>query len=179
MDDQQLVRLSKRLSKHLRHDPAAAGLVLDEAGWVEVDAVLTALGMSREQLAEVVARNDKRRFSFDGTGTRVRANQGHSVAVDLGLPTAEPPEILYHGTVAAALPSIRAEGLRPMRRHAVHLSPDEETARRVGARRGAPVILRVAAGRMAAAGHVFQLSANGVWLTDAVPPEYLGPAVAQ
>ncbi|MGC7099859.1 RNA 2'-phosphotransferase [Amycolatopsis lurida] len=174
MDQRQVVRLSKQLSKHLRHDPAAAGLVLDDAGWADVDAVLDALGMTREQLAEVVSRNDKRRFSFDGSGTRVRANQGHSVAVELGLPVADPPEFLYHGTVAAALPSIRAEGLRPMRRHAVHLSPDEETARRVGARRGAPVILRVAAGRMAEAGHSFQLSANGVWLTDAVPPEYLG-----
>ncbi|AXB48576.1 RNA 2'-phosphotransferase [Amycolatopsis albispora] len=168
-----MVRLSKRLSRHLRHDPGAVGLELDEAGWADVGAVLEALGMSREQLTEVVARNNKQRFSFDGTGTRIRANQGHSVAVELGLPTAEPPEFLYHGTVAAALPAIRAEGLRPMRRHAVHLSPDEETARRVGARRGAPVILRVAAGRMAEAGHSFQLSANGVWLTDAVPPEYL------
>ncbi|MGA6166824.1 RNA 2'-phosphotransferase [Amycolatopsis magusensis] len=173
MEERQLVKLSKRLSKVLRHDPASVGLELDAAGWVAVDELLAAVRMTRAQLEEVVARNDKRRYAFDGSGTRIRANQGHSVAVELELPVADPPEFLYHGTIAASLPAIRAEGLRPMSRHAVHLSPDEETARRVGSRRGKPVILRVAAQRMAAAGHVFHLSENGVWLTDAVPPEYL------
>ncbi|MFI6032071.1 RNA 2'-phosphotransferase [Amycolatopsis magusensis] len=173
MEERQLVKLSKRLSKVLRHDPASVGLELDAAGWVAVDELLAAVRMTRAQLEEVVARNDKRRYAFDGSGTRIRANQGHSVAVELELPVADPPEFLYHGTIAASLPAIRAEGLRPMSRHAVHLSPDEETARRVGSRRGKPVILRVAAQRMVAAGHVFHLSENGVWLTDAVPPEFL------
>lgn len=118
-----------------------------------------------------MAVNDKRRFTVDGD--RIRANQGHTVTVDLELPPAEPPAYLYHGTVARHLDAIRAEGLRPMFRHHVHLSPDRETATRVGARRGRPVVLSVDAGAMHHDGLVFHVSANGVWLTDAVPPRYL------
>lgn len=178
MNEKQLVRVSKRLSLHLRHAPGKIGLVLGPGGWVAVDELLDALArhghrVSREELAEVVARNDKKRFAFDDTGTMIRANQGHSVPVDLGLPEAVPPDVLFHGTVAAALPAIRREGLRPMRRHHVHLSPDEPTATRVGARRGKPVVLRVDAARMAGDGHRFFRSDNGVWLVAAVPPEYL------
>lgn len=173
MNEKHLTRISKRMAKHLRHDPAAAGLTLSPDGWASVDALLRALSITREELDEVVERNNKRRFAFDETGTRIRASQGHSVAVDLGLPDATPPGILYHGTISPFLDAIFHEGLRPMNRHAVHLSATPETARTVGARRGKPVILRVDAAAMTAAGHTFQVSANGVWLTPAVPPQYL------
>ncbi|MFJ9778034.1 RNA 2'-phosphotransferase [Amycolatopsis sp. NPDC101161] len=173
MNEKETTRISKRLSLHLRHDPAAIGLTLSPDGWAPVDALLRALAITREQLDEVVETNNKRRFAFDETGTRIRASQGHSVDVDLGLADAVPPEVLYHGTVAKFLDAILREGLRPMKRHAVHLSATVDTARTVGARRGKPVILRVDAAGMTAAGHAFQVSANDVWLTAAVPPEYL------
>jgi putative RNA 2'-phosphotransferase len=176
MDDRRTVKVSKYLSKHLRHQPGRIGLVLDEGGWVEIDTLIAAAAahgfpFTREELDHVVAANDKQRFAVDGT--RIRASQGHSVDVDLGLPPATPPPYLYHGTVARFLDAIRAEGLRPMDRHDVHLSADRETAARVGARRGRPVVLAVDAGAMHRDGHVFHVSANGVWLTRAVPPEYL------
>jgi putative RNA 2'-phosphotransferase len=178
MNEKQMVRLSKRLALHLRHAPEGIGVMLEEGGWVRVDDLLDALNrngirVGRDQLDEVVARNDKRRYAFDETGSLIRASQGHSVAVDLGLPEADPPALLFHGTVADALESIRREGLRPMRRHHVHLSATQETAIRVGARRGDPVVLRVDAHRMAADDYRFFLSANGVWLADQVPPDYL------
>jgi len=173
MNEKETIRLSKRLARHLRHDPAAIGLTLSPDGWAPVEQLLRALKITREQLDEVVETNNKRRFAFDETGTRIRASQGHSVAVDLGLADAVPPDVLYHGTVAKFLDAILREGLRPMNRHAVHLSATIDTARTVGARRGKPVILRVDAAGMAVAGHAFQVSANGVWLTAAVPPEFL------
>ncbi|MEF2276863.1 RNA 2'-phosphotransferase [Deinococcus sp. YIM 134068] len=169
MTDEQL---SRRLSYLLRHAPGDLGVTLEPGGWVPVQTILRHLRVSREQVERVVATNDKRRFSLDGE--RIRANQGHSVPVDLGLVPAVPPPVLYHGTHPEALPAIRREGLRRLSRHHVHLSPDVETARRVGARRGKPVILTVRAGDMHAAGHVFARSENGVWLVDAVPPEFLG-----
>lgn len=176
MDERRTVKVSKYLSKHLRHQPERLGLTLDAAGWVEIDDLMAACAahgfpFTRAELDHVVAANDKKRFAIDGT--RIRASQGHSVEVELGLPPATPPAYLYHGTVARALDAIRAEGLRPMNRHDVHLSPDRETATRVGARRGRPVVLSVDAGAMHRDGHVFQVSANGVWLTKAVPPRYL------
>lgn len=175
-DERRTVRVSKYLSKHLRHQPGRIGITLDEGGWVEIDELMRAAAghgfrFTRAELDHVVASNDKRRFTIDGT--RIRANQGHTVGVDLGLPPAEPPEYLYHGTVARSLDAIRSEGLRPMARHDVHLSPDRETATRVGARRGRPVVLSVHAGAMHRAGHVFRVSANGVWLTASVPPRYI------
>jgi putative RNA 2'-phosphotransferase len=176
-----VVRVGKRLSYVLRHRPDSVGLALDEAGWVDVDALLAALATSglpltRAELEQVVGADDKDRFALDGTGTRIRASQGHSVAVELGYAPRTPPPLLFHGTVERNLPAIRAEGLRPGNRHAVHLSPDAGTARRVGARRGRPVVLRVDAAAMAADGAVFTRSANGVWLVDAVPPRYLDRA---
>lgn len=173
-----MVRISKFLALHLRHRPERIGIVLDERGWVEVDELLAAaarhgFAISRDELDRVVAGNDKQRFAFDDTGWSIRANQGHSVPVELDLPVTAPPELLFHGTVARSLEAIRREGLRPMDRHAVHLSIDAETARRVGTRRGRPVVLIVAAGAMAASGHEFRVSANGVWLVNEVPPEYL------
>ncbi|WP_285503252.1 RNA 2'-phosphotransferase [Actinokineospora sp. NBRC 105648] len=173
MEDKNIIRLSKRLSKVLRHDPGSAGLTLDPAGWVAVDDLLAALRITRPALDRVVAENNKTRFAFDATGTRIRASQGHSVPVDLGLPPAVPPRVLYHGTVAAVLPAIRAEGLLPMRRQHVHLSATVETAVNVGARHGKPVVLTVAAAEMVADGHVFHVSANGVWLCAHVPARYL------
>lgn len=176
MDERRTVKVSKYLSRHLRHQPERIGIALDENGWVAVETLLSAaarhgFAITRAELDQVVAANDKRRFTVDGD--RIRANQGHTVTVDLDLPPAEPPAYLYHGTVARVLDAIRAEGLRPMARHHVHLSPDRETATRVGARRGRPLVLTVDAGAMHRAGHVFRVSANGVWLADAVPPEFL------
>ncbi|SFP71661.1 putative RNA 2'-phosphotransferase [Geodermatophilus dictyosporus] len=173
-----VVGVSKRLSSVLRHRPDSVGLVLDDAGWVDVDALLAALAahglpLTRAELDRVVAGNDKQRFALDESGTRIRASQGHSVPVDLGYPAERPPDVLFHGAPRRALPAVLTEGLRPGRRHAVHLSPDEGTARAVGARRGPAAVLRVDAAGLAAAGAVFTRSANGVWLVDAVPPDFL------
>lgn len=181
MNDKKRVRASKFLSKHLRHDPAGIGLTLEDGGWIGVDALLdgcrkAGVVLSPDDLALIVATSDKQRFAFDETGTRIRANQGHSVEIDLQLEPTSPPAVLYHGTPEAAIPAILSEGLRRMRRHHVHLSPDVATATRVGARRGRPVVLAVDAAGMARAGHVFYISANGVWLTDLVPTEFLRPA---
>jgi|SRR5581483_4192479 len=174
----RLTRISKYLSKYLRHTPQELGLTLQPGGWVPVDELLDAarshgFPISYEELVACIEANGKQRFGFDESGERVRANQGHSVAVDLYLEEKEPPEMLYHGTVERFLPSILEGGLARGKRHHVHLSKDVETARRVGARRGEPVLLRVDAGRMYRDGHTFFLSTNGVWLTDAVPPNYL------
>ncbi|MEH0970515.1 RNA 2'-phosphotransferase [Micromonospora sp. CPCC 205546] len=177
MDHRAMVRLSKRMSLALRHEPARFGLAPDRAGWVSVDDLLAALRIGRADLDAVVAGNDKQRFAVergaDGVD-RVRANQGHSIPVDLGLTASPPPARLYHGTSHVALDSIRATGLHRAGRHHVHLSPDEATARRVGARRaGELVVLTVDAAAMARDGYAFYRSANGVWLTDAVPARYL------
>lgn len=178
MDERRLVRLSKYLSRHLRHDPQRLGLTLEPGGWVRVQDLLEAcrgnnVPITRAELDEVVARNDKRRFGYDPTGTKLRASQGHSIPVDLGLAPAVPPATLFHGTNAAVVERVLAEGLRPMGRQHVHLSPTVETARTVGARRGRPVVLAVDAAGMASGGHVFWVSDNGVWLTDSVPPDRL------
>lgn len=178
MDAKTLTRRSKFLSLVLRHQPELIGIALDPAGWVDIDELIQRCGahghaLTREVVEEIVATSPKRRFAISEDGRRIRANQGHSVDVELGYEPAVPPDILYHGTVEASLVGIRATGLEKRARHHVHLSPDEATARTVGMRRGRPVILRIAAGRMVADGHVFHVSANGVWLVDAVPPEYI------
>ena len=178
MDDTRLVKLSKYLSKHLRHQPHRLGLTLAQGGWVEVEALLKActdngVPITRAELDEVVERNDKRRFGFDPQGTRIRANQGHSVEVDLQLQPVAPPGVLYHGTARQAADAIIQRGLLKMKRHHVHLSPDVETARRVGARRGPPVVFEVDAPAMHVHGFTFFRSANNVWLVDEVPPMYL------
>jgi putative RNA 2'-phosphotransferase len=178
MDAKHLVKISKYLSKHLRHEPARLGLVLAPGGWVPVEELLTAcqrahFPITQEQLEEVVAKNDKQRFSFDPSGTLIRANQGHSAEVDLQLEPVVPPEKLFHGTAEHNIEAIRCNGLQRMARHHVHLSPDVATARKVGGRHGRPVVFEVAAGHMHEQGHTFYVSANGVWLVDAVPPEFL------
>lgn len=162
----------------LRHKPETIGLTLDEAGWAAVAELLQkceqhGFPLSQAELETVVATNDKQRFAFSEDGRRIRANQGHSIEVELGYRPAEPPEFLYHGTVERFLPSIRAKGLLKGQRHHVHLSPDITTAARVGSRRGQPVILIVSSGQMYQAGYPFYQSTNGVWLTDHIPPQYL------
>lgn len=171
-------KVSKALSLWLRHAPEAGGLTLDERGWTPVAEVMAALGRAglTNEIADLhraVAENDKQRFELSEEGTRIRARQGHSIDIDLDWPLADPPEHLFHGTVERFVVPIFEQGLRPMARHHVHLSPDISTATNVGARRGDAVILRVAAGAMARAGIEFRLSSNGVWLTDTVPPAYL------
>nr|WP_062331573.1 RNA 2'-phosphotransferase [Herbidospora sakaeratensis] len=176
MDERRMVRISKYLAKHLRHEPGRIGLVLDEQGWTPVEALIAAAAahgfpFDRAELDHVVEANDKKRYVIhDGL---IRASQGHSIEVDLDLPVVEPPAVLYHGTAPAALAAIRAEGLVKMARHHVHLSPDVETATRVGARRGRPIVLTVESGRMHAEGHEFRVSANGVWLVPHVPPNFI------
>ena len=175
----KLVSTSKFLSLVLRHRPEVIGAKLDPEGWLCIDELIVQANahgkaITLELLHEVVATNDKKRFSLSEDGLRIRASQGHSVSgVELNLEQKTPPEILYHGTVAAFLDSIRDIGLQKRSRHHVHLSPDQETATKVGSRRGKPIILRVAAEIMHRDGHQFYLSANGVWLVDAVPVSYL------
>jgi putative RNA 2'-phosphotransferase len=173
------VQISKTLSYWLRHKPDAAGLQLSSDGWADVDTVLASLGREHAgcdwtELLHVVETNDKKRFELSADAGRIRARQGHSVEVDLDWPITPPPDLLYHGTVDSFLAAILVEGLRSMARHHVHLSADIETANRVGQRRGAPVILVIDARRMEKDGHVFRLTGNGVWLADAVPPDFLG-----
>jgi putative RNA 2'-phosphotransferase len=178
MNNARLVKISKYLSKHLRHTPDRIGLILAQGGWVAVDELLSAckknsFAISRAELKEVVAQNDKKRFSFDATGTFIRANQGHSVEVDLQLEPAIPPDVLYHGTAQGAVESILRTGLNKMSRHHVHLSTDINTAKKVGARHGNPIVFIVNAAAMHRDGYKFYCSENGVWLVDAVPPQYL------
>lgn len=169
---------SKFLSKHLRHTPEAIGLSLQTGGWVEVDDLLKAcqksgFPVSYDELVECVETNDKKRFSFDATGNLIRANQGHSVEVDLQLKATTPPKVLYHGTVEKFLDSIFENGLDKRNRHHVHLSKDIETATKVASRRGKPIILKVNAEKMHEQNFQFFESENGVWLTNNVPVEFL------
>ena len=180
MNEKHIVRLSKRLSNWLRHNPQAIGLDLDSAGWVRVDdlmrqAAAHGKAFGRAELDTVVAENNKRRFEFDETGTRIRARQGHSIPVDLGYQSAEPPAVLFHGTAVRFLDEIMRDGLLPMNRHAVHMSSDVETALNVGSRHGKPAVLTIDTSRMSGDGHAFFVTGNGVWLTDSVPPQYLAP----
>lgn len=178
MDDRRRVRVSKYLAKHLRHKPERLELALQPGGWVQIDQLLEAcrtrgMVIGRAELEEVVATSDKRRFAIDPSGERIRAQQGHSVPVDLGYEPTVPPGLLYHGTARASLDAIFADGLERGRRHQVHLSPDVETARRVGARHGRPAVLEVDAAGLHRDGVPLYLSGNDVWLVDEVPPAYL------
>ncbi|MEP3422082.1 MAG: RNA 2'-phosphotransferase [Erythrobacter sp.] len=165
---------SKALSYWLRHAPEKGGVVLDANGWAAVDVVLSALVQRKlptdaAMLNRVVNENDKQRFEFSDDGTQIRARQGHSVAVQGRWEPATPPDELFHGTVAAFLESIERDGLSKQKRHYVHLSPDLETAKKVGQRRGQPIILIIDAKSMHEDGVEFFLSSNGVWLVDAMP----------
>ena len=161
----------------LRHKPEAIGITLDEHGWADVDALIAGIAKTRpfgrEMLEEIVRTDEKQRYSFNEDGTLIRANQGHSIPVDVELEKKNPPAVLYHGTGKKYVESIEAQGLLPKSRLYVHLSADPQTAVKVGSRHGSPVVYQIDTGRMAADGYDFYLSANGVWLTKTVPPEYL------
>lgn len=178
LNKKQMVRTSKFLSLVLRHQPDAVGITVDAHGWAEVGALLrgmTDAGVpcDLQALREIVRTDEKQRYTFNEDGTKIRASQGHSFPVDLGLTQTDPPQVLWHGTATRFLKCIMQEGLKPMSRQYVHLSPDAETAYRVGIRHGKPVILQVDALRMVQDGMKFYRAENGVWLTDAVPPQYL------
>lgn len=174
-----LVSTSKFLSLVLRHRPEVVGMQLDPEGWLAIDELIENANrrgkeLSLELLHEVVASCEKKRFALSEDGLRIRANQGHSVPdIELNLEPVVPPTLLYHGTVAKFLGSIRKQGLLKRSRNHVHLSADVETAEKVGARRGEPVILIIQAATMHEAGHAFYLAANGVWLTDSVPASFI------
>ena len=169
---------SRFLSLVLRHEPEAAGVALDEAGWVAVDELLAGCAragvpITGDELREIVRTSDKQRFALSDDGARIRANQGHSVEVELGYASAEPPAVLWHGTAEKHVGSIRTQGVHKGARHHVHLSETRETAVAVGRRHGKLVLLRIDAAGMHAAGLAFFRTPNGVWLTDHVPVEYL------
>lgn len=171
-------RLSKFLSLILRHKPEKLGINLDVNGWADIPELLQrmneqGMNVDLEQIVQVVKNNDKQRFSLSDDHRRIRANQGHSIPVNLELAPQQPPEFLFHGTATRNLPSIREKGLLPGSRQHVHLSWDEETAVKVGQRHGKPVVLKIRTGDMHRDGHIFFLSANKVWLTSLIPPEYL------
>lgn len=175
------VSASKLLSLVLRHEPGAIGIALDEHGWVDVEVLLARLQasgkhLSRTDLDRIVETSDKQRFALSTDRTRIRANQGHSIAIELQLVPQAPPSTLHHGTATRFLASILEEGLKPGARNHVHLSTSSAIALAVGARHGKPVVLRVDSQAMHVAGHTFYVSANGVWLTAHVPPSYLQPA---
>ena len=176
---EDLTRTSKFLSFVLRHKPEAIGLVLDSEGWADIDALIACAArdgttLDRSLIERVVNTNDKKRFALSSDGLCIRAVQGHSAeSVSLTHVQAVPPSMLFHGTATRFLDSIMAKGLLAGSRHHVHLSPDAETAVRVGQRHGKPVVLLIDAAAMHAAGVKFCLSENGVWLTDHVPPAFL------
>lgn len=172
------VRTSKFLALILRHKPEVAGIELDPAGWADVDALLTGMkrkghALSPAQLAEIVETNTKRRYAFNDDRTKIRAIQGHSRPVDVGMVPSAPPERLYHGTVERFVGSIREKGLVRGSRLHVHLSADRETARQVGKRRGRPVVLTIDSRAMTERQHLFYVSENGVWLTEHVPTRFI------
>jgi len=178
MNEKDTVRTSKFLSLVLRHKPELIGLELDPNGWASVPELvhkctLSGNTMTFEMLEHVVETNPKKRFAFNDDQTLIRASQGHSVAIDLGLLPRTPPEILYHGTAYSSLDAILENGLKKQSRQHVHLSADKETAVKVGSRHGKPVVLEVAALGMSREGFEFFLSENEVWLVDAVPREFL------
>ena len=172
-----LKETSKYMSLILRHKPDAIGITLDEHGWASVDELIAGIArdneFNMEILEEIVRTDEKQRYSFNEDKTLIRANQGHSIPVDVELEEKEPPEILYHGTGEKYVSSIDAQGLIPKSRLYVHLSRDEKTAVKVGSRHGKPVIYIVKAKQMYEDGYKFYISANGVWLTKEVPVKYL------
>ncbi len=170
-------RTSKFLSLVLRHRPEKIDLHLDKQGWTNVAELLTKMAAAGHRitptdLERIVAESDKQRYALSADGKRIRANQGHSIEIDLGLKKATPPILLYHGTAERFIASINKRGLVKGKRHHVHLSADRETAALVGKRHGKLVILTIKARAMLLDGHNFYQSKNGVWLTDSVPTKY-------
>ncbi len=178
IEKKQQKKISKFLSLILRHKPQEIDLELDENGWANTKELISKMvsagkKMDMETLEIVVENNDKQRFTFNDDKSKIRANQGHSIKIDLNYSEQEPPDFLYHGTAKKFLDSILKEGLKKQKRHHVHLSSDVEIANSVGKRHGAPVVLKIPAKQMYEAGFVFYKSKNGVWLTDNVPVEYI------
>ncbi len=171
--------LSKTVSYLLRHRPEQAHLTMDKHGWVRVDELIQNLALyenivvSLKELQDMVATNDKKRFVFSDDGLKIRACQGHSIPVDLGLKPSIPPTVLFHGTTDRFLDSIKKKGLLPMNRQQVHLSSTKEIAISVGSRHGKPIVLTIDTAQMVKDGHLFYISENGVWLTDHVPAKYI------
>lgn len=173
-----LKHISKFMSLVLRHQPEKIGLVLDENGWAQTQDLINKLNANGAavdfaMIEVVVATNDKKRFAFNADKTKIRANQGHSIDIELNLQPAQPPDILYHGTADRFVESILKSGLEKRSRQHVHLSANEETSKAVGGRHGKPVILSIKAGEMVKDGYTFFLSENKVWLTDEVPRQYI------
>ncbi len=176
--ENRAIKISKFLSLVLRHQPEKIGIRLSPSGWASIDELIEAsrrcgIVFTLEELQNVVASNDKKRFSLSEDGLSIRANQGHSIEVELGYAPSAPPDVLYHGTAERFLTSIKKQGLIKGKRRHVHLSADVDTATKVGQRHGKPVVLRVEAGKMSQVGFSFYLSANNVWLTEHVPVQYL------
>jgi len=176
--EKQLKNISKLMSLVLRHEPEYIGLSLDAEGWTTTDDLIDKMNkkgihVDFEMIQKVVETNDKKRFAFNEDKTKIRANQGHSIEVELNLQQMLPPEILYHGTAHKYLEVILKEGLKKQQRHHVHLSAEKATALSVGSRHGKPIILEINTLEMLRDGHVFYISDNDVWLVDHVPPRYL------
>ncbi len=174
--DQQLKKISKYLSFLLRHKPDSIGLKLDNQGWASIDELIeltTDIKLSREIIEIVVETNDKQRFSISDTGTKIKANQGHSITIDLNLAPTEPPAHLYHGTASRFLESILEKGITKQQRHHVHLTESLAVAKAVGSRYGKPVILCIDSQAMVKDGFDFFKTTNNVWLVDEVLPAYL------
>lgn len=172
------VKLGRFLSLVLRHNPAAAKIKLDQQGYADVEQLLSGVNragwkIDRDRLERIVRENNKQRYSFNEDGTKIRANQGHSLAVDVELEQLVPPMVLYHGTASYAVDSIKAKGIVKGTRQHVHLIEDVDTARKVGSRHGKPAILTINAQAMHESGFIFYRSANGVWLCDHVPWQYV------
>ena len=176
MNEKEKTSASRFISLILRHDPQKIDITLEHDGWADTDALLEGMNragyrVSLEELKEIVTTNNKQRFKFSDDYTKIRANQGHSVNVDVDLKEIEPPSVLYHGTATKYVQSIKNEGLISKSRLHVHLSSDKETAAKVGARHGKAVVLTIDSARMSKNGFKFYLSDNNVWLTNAVPVE--------
>lgn len=178
LSEKETTRISKFLSLVLRHKPETIGIALDDNGWTDVAILLNKMSesgtpISMDVLRHIVDTNPKKRFAFSDTCDRIRANQGHSVDIELGYQTQLPPEILFHGTGVNSVEAILSSGLQKMQRHHVHLSTDIDTAKNVGQRHGKPAIFKVLAEQMYKDGFAFYMSDNGVWLTGEVPAKYL------
>jgi putative RNA 2'-phosphotransferase len=173
----QMTRDSKFLSLILRHHPEKIGITLDRHGWADADELIKGMSKTRDfdraYLEKIVRTDAKQRYAFNADGTKIRANQGHSIPVDVELKQSSPPDVLWHGTGEKSVAAILKEGLKPMGRLYVHLSKDPQTAKKVGSRHGRPVVFKINTAQMAKDGCIFYLSANGIWLTDFVPPQYL------
>lgn len=178
LTEKEITRIGKFLSLVLRHQPDTIGITLDQHGWADVGELLTKVNdygikLDHQLLNHIVETNAKKRYAFNHTRDKIRASQGHSIAVDLGYKAQQPPEVLYHGTAENSAPAIVQTGIEKRNRQHVHLSFDIETAIKVGQRHGKPFVFKVLAKQMYADGFQFYISDNGVWLTDNVPPKYL------